>query len=722
MPAKGDGSSTTKSAIDKGTVEIRSNPNQDITGLSRDPSNSLNTLGKIFDKKTVQEKQELANLFGELAYEQVHIMASNAKNAAQDELEVAKKKAGVTKEEIDRLQAKVDSWSQGGTNKIALHAFVGGIMANLGGSDAISGAFGAGLNEAVQGEISKRFRNSPEMQQWASALVGATAASVVGGNTKVGASTAASGTKNNKLNDYEIKQFRQEIITALAENADTEVLQEIIYRYKKLSIYQRSIADASANTSVTAFGSTLIEGYSRELDADTKEFLIDQLGFNWDEAFSTIKTYNKDATDADVWDNLYEHIKANEGAIAWKANQNIDYLKEVSGPVKGETILSLGKGTIIWERDGIGRSVIDNQGEYHDLEVPLSRGDYAYRILGIKPSKYYLNGVAAIYIDGDYYPAYSAPIKGDVLAEIPNAKFTKIDGQNYVVDENGKAWYTTKEPAQDVVIDTGKYMLGFGKGLKNKVDEIPEFMLKSNPKQIDAFIAKIPSQLQSAWDEGLENTVVNVSGKVYKVTLESWKKQYNEIQTISDPEERGMKTAELVADIGTTFAAVRSVGKAVISFSEFGATNVSKLPSAETKVASTIDKAGTELLEGSSKATYKELKQAAEFLNKNGLNPVQRREVIEAFNPGAEVVKLEQDLVVYRYYGGAADPRGRWVTTEILTDPINQLALPPGSTAENFTTWIIPKGTEVLKGTVAPNFGRTGRAVQIYLPDSGVLR
>lgn len=49
--------------------------------------------------------------------------------------------------------------------------------------------------EPVQGEISKRFRNSPEMQQWASALVGATAASVVGGNTKVGASTAASGTK-----------------------------------------------------------------------------------------------------------------------------------------------------------------------------------------------------------------------------------------------------------------------------------------------------------------------------------------------------------------------------------------------------------------------------------------------------------------------------------------------------------------------------------------------
>jgi hypothetical protein len=123
----------------------------------------------------------------------------------------------------------------------------------------------------------------------------------------------------------------------------------------------------------------------------------------------------------------------------------------------------------------------------------------------------------------------------------------------------------------------------------------------------------------------------------------------------------------------------------------------------------------------SNSATYSELKQAAEFLKNNGLSTAQRREVIEAFNPGAQVVTLEQDLVVYRYYGGAADPRGRWVTTQPLTDPVNQLALPPGSTAENVTTWVIPKGTQVLQGEVAPNFGRTGGANQIYIPDKSVL-
>lgn len=104
------------------------------------------------------------------------------------------------------------------------------------------------------------------------------------------------------------------------------------------------------------------------------------------------------------------------------------------------------------------------------------------------------------------------------------------------------------------------------------------------------------------------------------------------------------------------------------------------------------------------------------------MNTAQRREVIEAFNPGAKVVKLDKDLVVYRYSGGIANPRGRWLTTEKLSDPVNQLALPPGSTAKNVTQWVIPKGTEVLMGTVAPKFGRPGLAPQIYLPDPSILK
>ena len=55
--AEGKAQSTTKAAIAPGTIEVRDNPNQDLSNLSRDTKGSLNQLGKIFDKKTIQERQ-----------------------------------------------------------------------------------------------------------------------------------------------------------------------------------------------------------------------------------------------------------------------------------------------------------------------------------------------------------------------------------------------------------------------------------------------------------------------------------------------------------------------------------------------------------------------------------------------------------------------------------------------------------------------------------------
>ena len=56
MPVKGDADSTTKSAVAAGTIDIRENPTQDISALSRDTENALNELGRIFDKKKIKEK------------------------------------------------------------------------------------------------------------------------------------------------------------------------------------------------------------------------------------------------------------------------------------------------------------------------------------------------------------------------------------------------------------------------------------------------------------------------------------------------------------------------------------------------------------------------------------------------------------------------------------------------------------------------------------------
>jgi len=215
-PAKGDASSTTKSAIADGTIEVRSNPNQDLSQLSRDTDKALNELGKIFDKKKIEEQQELANLFGKLAFEEVHKVSAKAKENAQTELDNAKANKNSTPEQLAALQAKVDAWSEGGTNKIALHALVGGIMSDITGNGFTSGAVGAGVNEAVQKELEKRFKDQPDMWQWASTLIGAAAAQAVGGDAQAGASTAASGTKNNDqlLSKINLGQLVQTIVVA----------------------------------------------------------------------------------------------------------------------------------------------------------------------------------------------------------------------------------------------------------------------------------------------------------------------------------------------------------------------------------------------------------------------------------------------------------------------------------------------------------------------------
>ena len=160
MPVKGDASSTTKAAIAPGTIDIRENPTQDISALSRDTVNALNELGRIFDKQTMEERQELAAVFGEEAFRLLHNMKDD-----------------------------------GSVGKIAAHAAVAGILSQITGNGFTSGAAGAGLNEAL---IKALDGKDPGTAQLISAIIGAAAAKAIDGNAQAGASAAASGTKWNK--------------------------------------------------------------------------------------------------------------------------------------------------------------------------------------------------------------------------------------------------------------------------------------------------------------------------------------------------------------------------------------------------------------------------------------------------------------------------------------------------------------------------------------------
>lgn len=191
MPASGEAESTTNATISKGTIEIRDKDKQkqDIEKLNRDTANSLNKLGEIFDKTKIEERQELANLFGELAYNEIHYMDGSNEQ------------------------------------KALYHAVVGGIMSKLTGGDFLAGATAAGINKLVIEEVKKAANYEPDKMQWVSAALGAVVAEFVYCNAQAGASAAASGTKNNEVADIIFNPKR--VLNGYGEGLKDRGIEEI---------------------------------------------------------------------------------------------------------------------------------------------------------------------------------------------------------------------------------------------------------------------------------------------------------------------------------------------------------------------------------------------------------------------------------------------------------------------------------------------------------------
>ncbi len=192
--AKDDAESTTKATVSEGEIEIRDKENQkqDLSGLNRDTKNSLNKLGEIFDKTKVEERQELAGLFGEVAFNQIHYMKG-------------------TKEQ-----------------KALYHALVGGIMSKLTSGDFLAGASATAINKLVIGEIEKIAGKDPAMMQWLSAALGGVISEVVSKNAEAGAGAASSATKNNDLDQELSTEFghipktEKEVMEGEEQNLDNK--------------------------------------------------------------------------------------------------------------------------------------------------------------------------------------------------------------------------------------------------------------------------------------------------------------------------------------------------------------------------------------------------------------------------------------------------------------------------------------------------------------------
>lgn len=202
--AHGKSSSITKSAISDGKI-IENGRMVDIKTINTDIEHSLNELQAIFDKKSIEEKQQLAHLFSVNANEAIHQIA------------------------------KHEGWKDGDPRKVALHAMVGGTTANLGGGQFSDGVYAAGLSEAMMPQFKKwagkikgpdgKEYVDPERLQQIAFVFGYATNEISGKSGQSGAYVSYMGAKHNF--GYSPDEIKEKI------NEVTENLSELGNRWKQ---------------------------------------------------------------------------------------------------------------------------------------------------------------------------------------------------------------------------------------------------------------------------------------------------------------------------------------------------------------------------------------------------------------------------------------------------------------------------------------------------------
>lgn len=172
--------STTNSAISKGDIVVDGQV-IDSNAINTNTEDAVHTLNKIFDKKKIEERQELAKYFAQNAYEAVHRLG----------------------EQYGDPNDPNNPWRDGGKNKIAVHMAIAEITAMLAGNPAGSGAFAGAINEAAINKIIEKVGNEhPDQAQMLSALLGGVINKAIDKPTGAGSAVAQYGTKWNAFSDF----------------------------------------------------------------------------------------------------------------------------------------------------------------------------------------------------------------------------------------------------------------------------------------------------------------------------------------------------------------------------------------------------------------------------------------------------------------------------------------------------------------------------------------
>jgi len=244
-------SSTTKSGVAEGTIEItdKENQKQNIEDLNRDTKNTLNSLGKIFDEQEVQERREMANLFSQMAHSAIGDMTLK-----------------LTSEQ-----------------KAMLNIAAGALTSYFASGDFLSGAAGVATTEALQNIL--RDVKDPTVKQLIVSIAASAASKLAKLNSHNSVASALDVEKFNHLTHEQQENFVRDFGKAESNKEKFDVL----VKYFELSEENRAKDPAAAEAMEKALINELAQitkfdngGVSFVVDpdkglhqnlADAKEFL-----------------------------------------------------------------------------------------------------------------------------------------------------------------------------------------------------------------------------------------------------------------------------------------------------------------------------------------------------------------------------------------------------------------------------------------------------------------
>ena len=248
----------TRSAIVPGKVDVE-NPKVDASQINRDINHSLQALDTIFNKQDIQERQELTKLFNQYANEAIHHISDMA------------------------------GWKEGSSEKVALHAIVGNISANIVNGNTNVGTAAGGLSELLAPAILEASHYNPARAQWLAYALGYAIDKLAGGTGELGGSISHYGVKWNSVNRT---QYAYTELENAIEDIDEEVEAELaLSRYNDLDPIRKNLIRLKNIPAIFA---------SRELENIDGEYKIAAKMFNLALNDGNKKYFPKESEEAEL--------------------------------------------------------------------------------------------------------------------------------------------------------------------------------------------------------------------------------------------------------------------------------------------------------------------------------------------------------------------------------------------------------------------------------------